>query len=106
LEEIQKYTDQILSKHEWQERLGKRGLALFSIINKLEKHIQSIIVISRSITWNDIPGFRILIGIIKHELSVRNVSTYPSQLIDLLPIFINDHELINSFFYLIVKSTK
>ncbi len=106
VEEIIKETDNILKRLEWKEKLSKRGLSLFSIINKLEKHIQNIIVIARSITWNDIPGFKILIGIIKHELSVRNVSNYPSKLIDLLPIFINDHEIINSFFNLIVKRTK
>ena len=106
LDDLEKETQNILLKCDWKERLSKRGQALFSIINKLERNIQNMIVLTRSITWNNIPGFKILIGTIKHELSVRNVSTYPSKLIDLLPMFINDHEIINSFFKLIVGRTK
>jgi hypothetical protein len=99
-------TDAIFKKYNWKERLSKRGLALFSIINKLEKYIQNIIVIARSITWYDIPGFKVIIGIIKHELKQRKVSEYPQQLIDLLPIFINDPDIINDYMRSILHATK
>jgi hypothetical protein len=99
-------TDAIFRKYNWKERLSKRGLALFSIVGKLEKYIQNIIVVSRSITWFDIPGFKIIIGIIRHELKNRKVAEYPQQLIDLIPIFINDPDIINDFMRTIFYSTK
>jgi hypothetical protein len=99
-------TDAIFKKYNWQERLSKRGLALFSIIGKLEKYIQNIIVVSRSITWLNIPGFKVIIGIIKHELKNRKVAEYPQQLIELIPIFINDPDIINDFLKSIFYSTK
>jgi hypothetical protein len=99
-------TDAIFKKYNWKERLAKRGLALFSIIGKLEKYIQNIIVISRSITWYDIPGFKVIIEIIKHELKNRKVAEYPQALVDLLPIFINDPDIINEFMRSILYATK
>jgi hypothetical protein len=98
-------TDKILEKPDWQDRLSKRGLAFFSMIIRLEEYVQNKIVVSRNIKWCNIPGFDIIIKAVKHELGNREVSKYPSQLLDLMAIFINDSDVINSFFSIIIKKT-
>ena len=94
------------NKSDWKDRLAKRGLAFFSIINRLEKYILNKVVKNIDIKWYNIPGFDIIINTIIHELKLREVAKYPAQLIELLTIFFNDSDLVNIFFRTIVTRTK
>lgn len=101
-----KDSETLVAKEEWKDRMSKRGLAFFSVVQNLEKYIQNKIVISRSIKWRNIPGFEVIINAIIHELKSRDVATYPTQLLELLTIFINDSDIINTFIKTIIMRTK
>ena len=94
------------NKVDWKDRLMKRGLAFFSMINRLEKYIVNKVVKYIDIKWHNIPGFDIIIDTIIHELKLREVAKYPPQLLELLTIFINDSDIVNLFFRTIVTKTK
>ena len=101
-----KETENILISHEWKLRISKRGNAFFSMIMRLEKYIQSKVILLRNLRWTKIPGFKFIISSIVHELRSRDVSQYQEPLVKLLTIFINDSDISNLFINTIIKKTK
>lgn len=106
LEEKLTEIDQILLKSDWQERMKRRGLGFLFILSRLEKYISRRIVTANNINWTDIPGFKIIIESLVHELKTKQVYSYPKPLLDILLIFINDHCIMNRFLRTIVCRTK
>jgi hypothetical protein len=102
-----KETDLIVKKEaEWKNRLAKRGLAFYNMVSKLAKYIEYKIVKSMDIKWNNIPGFDIIFEAIHKELLNREVTTYSSQLIEVMTLFVNDSDVINNFTRSILHKTK
>lgn len=109
LQEIQeniKDTENIIESLEWKGRISKRGNAFFSMIFRLEKYIQSKVIILRNLRWSKIPGFKYIINAIIHELRKRDVAFYQEPLVRLLTIFINDSDISNLFINTIIRRTK
>lgn len=102
-----KETDLIVNKEaEWKIRVAKRGLAFYNMVSKLAKYIEYKIVKNMDIKWHNIPGFDIIFQAIHKELLNREVITYPSQLIEVLTLFVNDSDVINNFSRTILHKTK
>lgn len=99
-------TEKIINQLEWKGRISKRGNAFFSMIIRLEKYIQSKVVILRNLRWTQIPGFKYIINAIIHELRKREVSQFQEPLVKLLSIFINDSDISNLFINTIIRRTK
>ncbi len=104
--EKMKETENIINRLEWKGRISKRGNAFFSMIIRLEKYIQSKVIILRNLRWVKIPGFKFIINAIIHELKKREVSQYQEPLVRLLTIFINDSDISNLFINTIIRRTK
>jgi len=98
--------ENILDKSEWQERISKRGLGFLAIITKMESIIERKLYLSKNILWNDIPGIKIILESINYELEKNPVSHYSEALIKLLRIFINEPQIINRLFKIIISKTK
>jgi hypothetical protein len=96
----------IPGKVDWRERLGRRDLAFFSMVSKIEKYIQNKVVKAMDIKWYNIPGFNCIIDAICHELKIRDVRNYPIQLMDLIPLFVNNAIIANKFVMLCITTTK
>jgi len=101
-----KETENIINSLEWKVRISKRGNAFFSMIIRLEKYIQSKVVILRNLRWVKIPGFKFIINAIIHELKKRDVAQFQEPLVKLMTIFINDSDISNLFINTIIKRTK
>jgi hypothetical protein len=102
-----KDTDVIVNKEsEWKNRMAKRGLAFYSMVNKLERYIEYKVVKNMDIKWQNIPGFDIIFEAIHKELLIRDVITYSPQLIEVMSLFINDSDVINNFSRTIIHKTK
>ena len=97
--------DPILKNSEWKERLSRKNLGFFTVIRKLEEYIRSKIIVNRDIDWEDIPGFDIIIFSLLHEVKIREVSKYPTLLVDALLCFINNATIINIFVMTITRKT-
>jgi hypothetical protein len=104
--EKMKETETIINLLEWKGRISKKGNAFFSIIFRLEKYIQSKVIILRNLRWTKIPGFKFIINAIIHELRKRDVALYQEPLVRLLTIFINDSEISNLLINTIIRRTK
>jgi len=104
--EKMKETETIINSLEWKGRISKKGNAFFSIIFRLEKYIQSKVIILRNLRWTKIPGFKFIINAIIHELRKRDVALYQEPLVRLLTIFINDSEISNLLINTIIRRTK
>ncbi len=101
-----KESENIIQSLEWKERISKRGNAFFSMIFRLEKYIQSKVIILRNLRWAKIPGFKFIINAIIHELKRREVAQYQEPLVRLVTIFINDSDISNLFIDTIIRKTK
>lgn len=101
-----KETEKIMNSLEWKGRISKRGNAFFSMVIRLERYIQSKVVILRNLRWTKIPGFKYIINAIVYELNHREVSQYSEPLVRLLSIFINDSDISNLFINTIIRRTK
>ena len=109
LEEISeknKETDKIINNLDWRKRISKRSNAFFSIIIRLEKYIQSKVILQRNLRWTKIPGFKFIINAIIHELRTREVADYQEPLMKLIPLFVNDSDISNMFISTILNKTK
>lgn len=91
---------------DWKQRLQKRGIAFYSMINKLEEYIRRKVVKVMDLKWLNIPGFPIIIDAIMHELKAKETTLYTQQQIEVLTLFINDAEIINNFTKAMLTSTK
>ena len=101
-----KETEDIIKLHKWEARISKRGNAFFSMIIRLDKYIQSKVILLRNLRWFKIPGFKFIINSIIHELKKREVSLYQEPLIKLVTLFINDSDISNFFINIILRRTK
>jgi hypothetical protein len=99
-------TENIIETIEWKGRINKRGNAFFSMIIRLDKYIQSKVILLRNISWTKIPGFRFIINAIIHELKKRQVAEYQEPLVKLLTVFINDSDISNLFINTVIRRTK
>jgi len=100
-------TEGIINKYsEWKDRLSKRGLAFYSMINKLQKYIEYKVVKTVDIKWKNIPGFTTILDAINKELQIKHVASYSPQLVEVINLFINDSEIINNFARIIIHKTK
>ncbi len=94
------------SSSEWKDRLFKKGMAFYSMIEKLKTYVEIKVVQNISIKWNNIPGFSSIIQVISNELENKNINDYSPHLIDSLSLFINDSEIINNFSKIMMHKTK
>jgi len=101
-----KDTEKIIHFYQWKTRINKRGNAFFSMVIRLDKYIQSKVIISRNLRWLKIPGFKFIINAIIHELNRREVAQYQDPLIRLFTVFINDSDISNMFINTIIRKTK
>lgn len=92
------------NRSDWRDKLSKRDFAFFSLIKNLNTYIKNK-VISSDVHWLNIPGYEYLLNAILHELLVREIKQYPHQLMELVPLFINNSNIINEFIKQIVKKT-
>jgi hypothetical protein len=94
------------SSSEWKDRLFKKGMAFYSMIEKLKTYIEIKVVQNISIKWNNIPGFSTIIKVISNELENKNINDYSPHLIESLSLFINDSDIINNFSKIMMHKTK
>lgn len=99
-------TENIIEMIEWKSRINKRGNAFFSMIIRLDKYIQSKVILLRNISWIKIPGFKFIFTAIVHELKGREVAEYQEPLVKLLTVFINDSDISNLFINTVIRKTK
>lgn len=99
-------TENIIETIEWKGRIKKRGNAFFSMIIRLDRYIQSKVILVRNINWIKIPGFKFIISAIIHELKKREVAEYQDPLVKLLVVFINDSDISNLFINTVIRKTK
>lgn len=72
---------QIITEKRWEEKLAKRGVAFFLIINRWAEYVKTIVV-NDKIDWFDIPGYSTVLKAMLTELKERKISEYPDALID------------------------
>ena len=104
--DIMRETENIIETIDWKGRIQKRGNVFFSMIIRLDRYIQSKVILMRNISWTKIPGFKFIITAIVHELKRRQVSEYQDPLIKLLVVFINDSDISNLFINTVIRRTK
>ena len=92
------------NRSDWRDKISKRDFAFFSLVKNLYTYIINKVA-SADINWLNIPGFEVILNAIIHELSFREIKQYPKQLMDLLPLFINNVNVINEFIKQIVIRT-
>lgn len=59
----------------------------------------------REINWLEISSFPEIINLIIHELSNKEISEYPSNLQEVLVLFVSDPRIINKFLNIIISKT-
>jgi len=104
--EKMKETENIIDRIDWRSRICKRGNAFFSMIIRIDKYLQSKLILLRNIRWAKLPGFKFIIIAIVHELKKREVAEYQEPLVKLLTVFINDSDISNLFINTVIKKTK
>ena len=100
-------------RNDWKNRLSKRDFVFFNIVKNLCEYIKSEILVDNEINdndeiklhWKNIPGFDLIIYCIENELKTLEVKNYPNSLMNLIPIFIENVDIVNNFILLIIKKT-
>lgn len=71
----------IIKDDKWEEKISKRGVALFLIVTKWADYIKTTIV-NNKVEWWGIPGYRKILKVIVHQIKERKVTEYPDSLIE------------------------
>lgn len=95
---------EIITQKLWEEKLAKRGVAFFLIINRWAEYVQTIVVNDR-IDWFDIPGYSSVLSAIVTELKERKVSEYPDALIDATCSLLSNEKILSMFIKILFKKT-
>ena len=101
----QKKLDTTLESIEWKSRMMHKGNGFLGLIKYLVEYIKSKIVVDREIAWEDIPGFEQILFVIVNELKTKNMALLSKTFIDVMNCFVNEPEIINVFFRVIVLNT-
>ena len=97
-------------RNDWKSRLSKRDFVFFNIVKNLCEYIESEVLIDNEnndikLHWKNIPGFDSIIFSIQYEILNKEVKNYSKSLINLIPIFIENMDIVNNFILLIIKKT-
>ena len=92
------------NSNNWLIKVSKRDNIFFNLVKNLNSFITNK-VNSHNINWINIPGYDCILNAILHEISVRDVRRYPSQLQELFPLFVNNMEVIKEFIKRIIQKT-
>ncbi len=106
MNEKERQIQKILNESAWKELFKMKTTAFFAVIKKIEEYLHKKIIVTRDINWLLMPGFNILINSILHELVKLPNPTYSNSLLEILVIFINKTNIMNSFFQTIMAKTK
>ena len=71
----------IASMKKWEEKLSKRGVALFLVVAKWAEYVRTTVV-KKNIAWNHIPGYGSILRVIFCEMKERELAHYPDSLIE------------------------
>ena len=96
------------SRNDWKSNLSRRDFIFFHLVKNLCKLIKEEVnneTNETKIHWLNIPGFDSIIYAIEYELSNKKVKLYPNSLMNLIPDFIENIDIINNFISLIIKRT-
>jgi len=93
-----------LSTDKWKHRIQKRGVAFFLIVKHWAIRISNTLV-SKSINWKDVPGYRTVLKAILIELKERETHNYPEALIDATCALLANEKLLNIFVTIIFNKT-
>ena len=96
------------SRSNWKSNLSKRDFIFFNLVNNLCQYIKQEVdneTNETKIHWLNIPGFDSIIYAIEYELSNKKVNQYPNSLMTLIPVFIENIDIINKFISIIIKRT-
>ena len=98
-------------RNDWKTRLSKRDFVFFGIVHNLCQYIKNSIdneineTNENKLHWENIPGFNSIIFAIQYVLIEREVKVYSKSLMNLIPVFIENMDIINNFILLIIKKT-
>ena len=98
-------------RNDWKTRLSKRDFVFFGIVHNLCQYIKNSIdneineTNENKLHWENIPGFNSIIFAIQYVLIEREVKVYSKSLMNLIPVFIENMDIINNFVLLIIKKT-
>ena len=107
MKDIITYTNEY-SRNNWKSNLSKRDFIFFNLVNNLCQFIKQEVdneTNETKIHWLNIPGFDSIIYAIEYELINKNVNKYPNSLMNLIPVFIENIDIINKFVSIIIKKT-
>ncbi|CDW82182.1 UNKNOWN [Stylonychia lemnae] len=99
-----KLLKRIEGNKKWQKRVKKRSIAYFQIIRRWTDIINQT-VLTHSLFWQDIPGYKIIVKSIILEMKARNVSDYPDSLIEAIQSLLQNTQLLTVFTNIIFAKT-
>lgn len=95
----------ILTMHNWENKIEKRGVAFFLIISKWADYIKTTIVTNKNIEWKSIPGYTTIVKAVFSEMKSIAVSDYPESLIDATTALLVNGKLLYVMVEIIFKKT-
>ena len=105
IENLLKLTKQETGRISWKERLSKKDFTFFTMVNNLIEYILFEGEGTNEVNWLNIPGFDIILNALLHEINVRHVKVFPKELINLIPLLINNINVVNEFIRTITYKT-
>lgn len=76
-----KILSNIMTMNKWEEKLAKKGVALFLIIAKWADYVRTTVV-NDNIMWFNIPGYPSILKVIFSQMKERPISEYPDALVE------------------------
>lgn len=94
----------IMALNRWEEKLAKRGVALFLIVAKWAKYVQTTIV-NNNVMWFNIPGYSSILKVIFHWMKQKPVVEYPDALVEATWALLGNEHIMYVFIDIIFKKT-
>ena len=93
-----------LASDRWKLRIQKRGVAFFLIIKQWVLYVKNTLV-SKNVSWKDVPGYKLILKAMLLELKERDVALYPEALKETTCAMLCNEKLLNVFTTIVFKKT-
>ena len=99
-----KILSNILTMNKWEEKIAKRGVALFLIISKWAEYVKTTVV-NKIEVWTSIPGYNTIVRVILSEMKERPLAEYPDALVECTCSMLGNERILKDMIHIIFNKT-
>jgi len=94
----------IITMHDWENRIAKRGVAMYLIIAKWAESVKNTIVNDKA-DWKNVPGYKTILKTVFTEMKSTPISEYKEALADATVSLLANEEILFVFIEIAFKKT-